>query len=90
MSYDEKTQEIEIKAIQGKDNIVPFNTHGRSPAPPPSTPTQSQTIPTQMPQPPQKAQSTSLPWWSQFDLRTPWVIRLLAVIFLLILSMLIL
>lgn len=83
MSYDEKTAEIEIPTLTAKDNIVHLrfgkdgdrrNAARRMAA----------------------ADATPAPadpagfWVSDFDLKSPWVLRLLAVVFVLILSMLIL
>ena len=87
-NHDEKTTEIETRNSAAKSNVVRVdfasaalrNRRQRergTMAPPPLPP---------MPQPPPDA----LPWLADLDVRSPWVLRLLAVVLVLLLSMLVL
>ena len=91
MSYDEKTTEIEIPtkregnvvrvdfaAMEAK-NRAAQSASNRAP----SIQTSSAVVARLTPKPRQK------PWWSDIEVSTPWLLRLLAVVSVLILSLLI-
>jgi hypothetical protein len=87
VSHDEITTKIELKPAKSADNIVHINfTDRRSPKA-----GRAETSPatlTSATKSPMSSQATG--WTTHFDVKSPWVIRLVAVLAVLILSMLVL
>lgn len=82
MNQNDITTEIELPGKKKDTNIIHVNFTASQTPPPPRRNTRRRPVPV--------TQQSFASWLGEFDVRAPWVLRLVAVVSVLILSMLIL